>query len=158
MQSQHLNTCFNDGWTPVPQFGGWDQTGPDATNYSVVFSKARANKKQNKAGLRPFSLGSEQELLASARHHHQQHHHRRQTQDDDPVMAKLGPCSIKSQSFSRQCDIAKIWLNLPCENVYASATKLQLIAAKLFVVQIRIWNQRASSLEDQENWAVHLIS
>lgn len=70
----------------MPQFGGWDQTGPDATNYSVVFSKARANKKQNKAGLRHFSLGSEQELMASARHHHQQLHHRRETQDDDPVM------------------------------------------------------------------------
>uniref|UniRef100_A0A1J3EH35 RIN4 pathogenic type III effector avirulence factor Avr cleavage site domain-containing protein n=1 Tax=Noccaea caerulescens TaxID=107243 RepID=A0A1J3EH35_NOCCA len=78
----------NVGWTPVPQFGGWDQTGPDATNYSVVFSKARANKKQNKAGLRHFSLGSEQELMASARHHHQQLHHRREIQDDDPVMKK----------------------------------------------------------------------
>ncbi|CAH2072361.1 unnamed protein product [Thlaspi arvense] len=76
----------NAGWTPVPQFGGWDQNGPDATNYSVVFSKARANRKQNKAGLRHSSLGSEQELMASTRHHHQQLHHRLQSQDDDPVM------------------------------------------------------------------------
>ncbi|KAF3509311.1 hypothetical protein F2Q69_00000814 [Brassica cretica] len=77
----------NAGWTPVPQFGGWDQKGIDATDYSVVFTKARANRKLNKADV-SHSLGSEQELLASARrHHHQQlHHHRRETQDDDPVM------------------------------------------------------------------------
>ncbi|KFK26209.1 hypothetical protein AALP_AA8G216800 [Arabis alpina] len=79
----------NAGWTPVPQFGGWDQHGSDATNYSVVFSKARANRKQNKAGVRHSSLGSEQELIANAqRHHYQQHHHRRESQDDDPVMKK----------------------------------------------------------------------
>ncbi|XP_018475519.2 uncharacterized protein LOC108846814 [Raphanus sativus] len=79
----------NAGWTPVPQFGGWDQKGIDATDYSVVFKKARANRKLNKADV-THSLGSEQELMASARrHHHQQHlHHRRETQDDDPVMKK----------------------------------------------------------------------
>lgn len=77
----------NAGWTPVPQFGGWDQNGHDATNYSVVFSKARANRKQNKAGVRHSSLGSEQELISNAhRHHHHQLQHRRETQDDDPVM------------------------------------------------------------------------
>lgn len=77
----------NAGWTPVPQFGGWDLKGSnDATNYSVVFSKARANRKQNKAGVRHSSLGSEQELMASARRQHQQLHHRHETQDDDPVM------------------------------------------------------------------------
>uniref|UniRef100_M4CDF7 Nudix hydrolase domain-containing protein n=1 Tax=Brassica campestris TaxID=3711 RepID=M4CDF7_BRACM len=79
----------NTGWNPVPQFGGWDQKGSDETNYSVVFSKARANRKLNKGGVRHSSLGSEQELMASARRHHyrQQHlHHHRETQDDDPVM------------------------------------------------------------------------
>lgn len=76
----------NAGWTPVPQFGGWDQQGIDATDYSVVFTKARANRKLNKADV-THSLGSEQELMASARRHHrQQLHHRRETQDDDPVM------------------------------------------------------------------------
>ncbi|KAJ0261206.1 AvrRpt-cleavage domain-containing protein [Hirschfeldia incana] len=76
----------NAGWTPVPQFGGWDQKGLDATDYSVVFKKARANRKLNKSDV-THSLGSEQELMASARrHHHQQLHHRRETQDDDPVM------------------------------------------------------------------------
>ncbi|CAN7140687.1 unnamed protein product [Brassica rapa subsp. narinosa] len=81
----------NTGWNPVPQFGGWDQKGSDETNYSVVFSKARANRKLNKGGVRHSSLGSEQELMASARrhHYHQQHlHHHRETQDDDPVMKK----------------------------------------------------------------------
>ncbi|AED92713.1 RIN4 pathogenic type III effector avirulence factor Avr cleavage site [Arabidopsis thaliana x Arabidopsis arenosa] len=79
----------NAAWTPVPQFGGWDQKGPnDATNYSVVFSKARANRKQNKAGVRHSSLGSEQELMVSVRRNHQQLHHRHETQDDDPVMKK----------------------------------------------------------------------
>lgn len=79
----------NTGWNPVPQFGGWDQKGSDETNYSVVFSKARANRKLNKGGVRHSSLGSEQELMASARrhHYHQQHlHHHRETHDDDPVM------------------------------------------------------------------------
>ncbi|CAH8288751.1 unnamed protein product [Eruca vesicaria subsp. sativa] len=62
MRSQHLNP----GWTPVPQFGGWDQKGIDATDYSVVFKKARANRKLSKADV-THSLGSEQELMASAR-------------------------------------------------------------------------------------------
>ncbi|ESQ41960.1 hypothetical protein EUTSA_v10015114mg [Eutrema salsugineum] len=78
----------NTGWTPVPQFGGWDQKGPDATNYSVVFSKARANRKLSKDNERHSSVGSEQELMASARRHHHQLHHRHETQDDDPVMKK----------------------------------------------------------------------
>ncbi|RID68740.1 hypothetical protein BRARA_C00881 [Brassica rapa] len=79
----------NAGWTPVPQFGGWDQKGIDATDYSVVFTKARANRKLNKADV-SHSLGSEQELMASARRHHYQQHlnNRRETQDDDPVMKK----------------------------------------------------------------------
>ncbi|KAL0843340.1 hypothetical protein Bca101_016585 [Brassica carinata] len=87
-----VDTDKNAGWTPVPQFGGWDQQGIDATDYSVVFTKARANRKLNKADV-THSLGSEQELMASARrHHHQQlHHHRRETQDDDPVMMILFP-------------------------------------------------------------------
>ena len=81
----------NAGWNTVPQFGGWDQKGSDETNYSVVFSNARANRKLNKAGVRHSSFGSEQELMASARRHyyHQEHlQHHRETQDDDPVMKK----------------------------------------------------------------------
>ncbi|CAH8286195.1 unnamed protein product [Eruca vesicaria subsp. sativa] len=89
-----INRCnlnisvLNSGWNPVPQFGEWDQKGSDETNYSVVFSKARANRKLNKAGVRHSSLGSEQELMASARRHHREQHlyHHHETQDDDPVM------------------------------------------------------------------------
>ncbi|XP_013623228.1 PREDICTED: uncharacterized protein LOC106329165 isoform X1 [Brassica oleracea var. oleracea] len=55
---------------------------------SSAWPKARANRKLNKADV-SHSLGSEQELMASARrHHHHQLHHRRETQDDDPVMKK----------------------------------------------------------------------
>lgn len=87
LSNEYCSWVQNAGWTPVPQFGGWDQKGPnDATNYSVVFSQARANRKQNKAGVRHSSLGSEQELMASVRRNHQQLHHRHETQDDDPVM------------------------------------------------------------------------
>lgn len=88
----------NAGWNTVPQFGGWDQKGSDETNYSVVFSKARANRKLNKAGVRHSSLGSEQELMASARrhHYHQQHlYHHRETQDDDPVMVNISTITIR---------------------------------------------------------------
>ncbi|CAB4278730.1 unnamed protein product [Prunus armeniaca] len=66
----------------VPQFGGWDQNGPDPANYTVVFTQARANRKQNKTDLTEFkrnSLGNEQEFLAA----HSQHGHHQQ---DDSVM------------------------------------------------------------------------
>lgn len=69
-----------NGWMSVPQFGGWDQKAPGATDYSVVFSRARANRKQQKANLSDFkrvSIGNEKELINGA--HHQ----------DDPVMVSL---------------------------------------------------------------------
>ncbi|XP_010519820.1 PREDICTED: lysine-specific demethylase 7A [Tarenaya hassleriana] len=85
-------------WAPVPQFGAWDQNSAVATDYSVVFSQARANRKQHKANVRHTSLGSERELMNNVHarrhhHHHQQHlHHQHQhhqeSQDDEPVMKK----------------------------------------------------------------------
>ena len=48
----------------VPQFGGWNQKAGVATDYSMVFSRARANRKQHKTELTRPSLGNEQELLA----------------------------------------------------------------------------------------------
>ncbi|KAL0437167.1 UNVERIFIED_CONTAM: hypothetical protein Sradi_0424600 [Sesamum radiatum] len=48
----------------VPEFGGWD--GKSETNYSVVFSQARANKKKHKSEVPARShnsLGNEFELL-----------------------------------------------------------------------------------------------
>lgn len=49
----------------VPQFGGWDGTTPVNTNYSMVFSQARANRKQQKSDIRS-SIGNEQELIANS--------------------------------------------------------------------------------------------
>ncbi|KAB2615270.1 hypothetical protein D8674_021858 [Pyrus ussuriensis x Pyrus communis] len=74
-----------NGRKSVPQFGGWDQNSPD-TNYTVVFSQARANRKQNKTDLTEFkrnSLGNEQEFMA-AHPHHPHHHHQ-----DDSVTNNL---------------------------------------------------------------------
>ncbi|XP_070675233.1 uncharacterized protein [Malus domestica] len=75
---------YKNGRKSVPQFGGWDQNSPD-TNYTVVFSQARANRKQNKTNLTEFkrnSLGNEQEFMA-AHPHHPHHHHQ-----DDSVTRK----------------------------------------------------------------------
>ncbi|URD78232.1 Cleavage site for pathogenic type III effector avirulence factor Avr [Musa troglodytarum] len=54
------NRLENKDWMSVPQFGGWDQK----TDYSMVFSRARANKKHHKAGMRPSSLGNAEEFMA----------------------------------------------------------------------------------------------
>lgn len=64
----------------VPQFGGWDHK--EATDYSMVFSRARANKKQQRNDVtklkhaklgngreflptRPAKLGNEREFVSS---------------------------------------------------------------------------------------------
>ncbi|RDY08648.1 Dihydropyrimidinase, partial [Mucuna pruriens] len=64
----------------VPQFGGWDQHAPGATDYSVMFTKARANKKHQKTNLTEIgSKGLENEGdFVNAKHaqpHHHAHHH-----------------------------------------------------------------------------------
>ncbi|XP_058196380.1 uncharacterized protein LOC131312550 [Rhododendron vialii] len=69
------------GWNSVPEFGGWDRKTPGATDYSVVFSRARANKKQQKNDVNRHSLGNEQELMVKKQPH--QHY-----QQDDSVMRK----------------------------------------------------------------------
>ncbi|XVF19377.1 hypothetical protein REPUB_Repub11eG0105800 [Reevesia pubescens] len=53
----------NNAWISVPQFGGWDEKGLGAANYSMVFSQARDNRKQQKTDVRR-SLGNEQEFIA----------------------------------------------------------------------------------------------
>nr|XP_010910257.1 uncharacterized protein LOC105036194 isoform X2 [Elaeis guineensis] len=50
-------------WKAVPQFGGWDQKSGGATNYSMVFSQARANRKQNKTELKRPGFGCEEDLM-----------------------------------------------------------------------------------------------
>ncbi|CAL9775277.1 unnamed protein product [Musa acuminata subsp. burmannicoides] len=58
----------NKEWRSVPQFGGWDQK-TATPDYSMVFSKARANKKHNKAEFRPStSLGTEEEFMVYQRY------------------------------------------------------------------------------------------
>ncbi|KAG9454923.1 hypothetical protein H6P81_007827 [Aristolochia fimbriata] len=66
-------------WMSVPQFGGWDQKAGGATDYSMVFSRARANKKQQKTEV--TALGNEREYLGHPRarnHGHHAHHHAHQ--------------------------------------------------------------------------------
>uniref|UniRef100_A0A1D1YLP1 1,4-alpha-glucan-branching enzyme n=1 Tax=Anthurium amnicola TaxID=1678845 RepID=A0A1D1YLP1_9ARAE len=53
------------GWMSVPQFGGWDQKS-QKTDYSMVFQRARANRKHNKAHFKASSLGNEEEFIAHA--------------------------------------------------------------------------------------------
>ncbi|KAI4308204.1 hypothetical protein L6164_031302 [Bauhinia variegata] len=67
----------------VPQFGGWENNALGATNYSVVFTQARQNKKHQKADLsevRRRGIGKEEELAKETHqnnphHHHHDHHH-----------------------------------------------------------------------------------
>ena len=47
--------------TAVPQFGAWHQKGGASPNYSVVFSQARAKRKQDKHEIK---LGNEANLAA----------------------------------------------------------------------------------------------
>ncbi|TKY71486.1 Pathogenic type III effector avirulence factor Avr cleavage site [Spatholobus suberectus] len=72
----------------VPQFGGWDQKAPGATNYSMVFTQARANKKHQKTNLTEIkrkSLGNEGDFV-KANHGHAHHHHVRGHAHEDPVV------------------------------------------------------------------------
>ncbi|KAK7331733.1 hypothetical protein VNO80_28471 [Phaseolus coccineus] len=60
----------------VPQFGGWDQSAPGATDYSMVFTQARANKKHQKTNIteiRPVILENEGGFSNS--NHGRAHHH-----------------------------------------------------------------------------------
>jgi Cleavage site for pathogenic type III effector avirulence factor Avr len=66
-----------DDWTAVPQFGGWDKK-TATPDYSMVFSRARANRKYQKSGVRPASLSNESDLLT---HRHYD--------DDEPVTVYL---------------------------------------------------------------------
>ncbi|CAD5197301.1 unnamed protein product [Musa acuminata subsp. malaccensis] len=78
------NRLENTGWMSVPQFGGWDKN----TDYSMVFSRARANKKHHKAGMRPSSLGNAEELMAY-----------QQCQNDAPTMVNDAPTMKRRKSL-----------------------------------------------------------
>ncbi|KAF9597847.1 hypothetical protein IFM89_021932 [Coptis chinensis] len=50
-------------WMSVPQFGGWDHKTGAAPDYSMVFTRARANRKEVKKETTRSSIGNEQELI-----------------------------------------------------------------------------------------------
>ncbi|KAL9267216.1 hypothetical protein AKJ16_DCAP17279 [Drosera capensis] len=66
----------NHAWTPIPEFGKWDQKSGGNPNYSVVFSQARANRKQAKNDMNRLSLGCHEDLIAHTKRHtpRPQHH------------------------------------------------------------------------------------
>ncbi|GLT81772.1 hypothetical protein SLE2022_002060 [Rubroshorea leprosula] len=71
------NRKENATWMSVPQFGGWDRISQGVTNYSKVFSQARAKRKQQKSDAR-HSIGNEEELVATTL----------PPQEDDSIMRK----------------------------------------------------------------------
>ncbi|KAK8513410.1 hypothetical protein V6N13_002154 [Hibiscus sabdariffa] len=73
------STQKNEG-TSIPRFGGWD--GKGATNYSVVFSRARDKRKQCKSDAM-CSLANDHDLAASSS---------AQKHDRDPKKNKLLTC------------------------------------------------------------------
>ncbi|KAJ6750946.1 hypothetical protein OIU85_001476 [Salix viminalis] len=55
-----------NGGLSVPEFGGWNSKNTVPTDYSMVFTQARANRRQRKSDVRHASLGNERELLSAA--------------------------------------------------------------------------------------------
>ncbi|KAF6155392.1 hypothetical protein GIB67_019918 [Kingdonia uniflora] len=52
-----------NGWMSVPQFGGWEHKAGGNTDYSMVFSRARANRKQVKVDVNRYNIENKQELI-----------------------------------------------------------------------------------------------
>ncbi|CAK8538644.1 unnamed protein product [Lathyrus sativus] len=87
----------NSAKTSVPQFGGWDQKSTGATDYSMVFTQARANKKQQKTDLTEVkrgSIGNEVDLAKTNHGHahpaqgHRGHSHPHHGRHAHPVHAQ----------------------------------------------------------------------
>ncbi|KAK6925906.1 RIN4, pathogenic type III effector avirulence factor Avr cleavage site [Dillenia turbinata] len=57
---------LENGWKGVPKFGVWDKKAPEETNYTMVFSQDRSNRKQQKSDIRLLNKGSSQDLNASS--------------------------------------------------------------------------------------------
>lgn len=51
----------------VPQFGGWDQTG-GAPDYSMVFSRARENRKQHRFEIVRPTLDDDEKFITAIHH------------------------------------------------------------------------------------------
>ena len=47
----------------MPQFGGWDQRHGGTPDYSVVFSRARANRKEHKSDIKRASFSNDRDLI-----------------------------------------------------------------------------------------------
>ncbi|XVF04840.1 hypothetical protein REPUB_Repub05bG0120000 [Reevesia pubescens] len=71
----------------VPQFGGWDQKGPEANEYTMVFTRARENRKQQKSDVRR-SLGNEQDFIATSLRQSETRIRIQRQEDDDSVTKK----------------------------------------------------------------------
>ncbi|KAL4295568.1 hypothetical protein GQ457_12G026480 [Hibiscus cannabinus] len=61
-QAQPHQTENNIEWLSIPQFGGWDQKDPSALDYSMIFTRARATRKQYKSDVRR-SIGNERDFM-----------------------------------------------------------------------------------------------
>ncbi|XAR52830.1 hypothetical protein NMG60_11021129 [Bertholletia excelsa] len=70
----------------IPKFGGWDERASTPTNYSVVFSQARATKRRLKSDFNRHSIANELEIIAKQQH------------QDDTIMRRK-----KSMSYFRCC-------------------------------------------------------
>ncbi|XXG41192.1 hypothetical protein AAC387_Pa01g1711 [Persea americana] len=61
------NPKEHNGWMSVPQFGGWDQMG-GAPDYSMVFSRARENRKQQRFEIVRPTLDDDEKFIAAIHH------------------------------------------------------------------------------------------
>lgn len=80
----------------VPQFGGWDKyPAPPASEggYTVVFTKARADRQHQKTDLTEVKRQSleNQNLINNNKHKHKKHDHHRHHhhEDEEPVPAMV---------------------------------------------------------------------
>jgi hypothetical protein len=96
----------------VPQFGGWDQKAPGATDYSMVFAQARTNKKNQKSDLTEVKRTSlvNEPVATKASHGHANPAHGRHARpahgqarpqvhadaraQEDPVVVMVRPFSL----------------------------------------------------------------
>lgn len=77
----------------VPEFGGWDQKAPGTTDYSMVFTQARANKKQQKTNLTEIKADSVHANHGQALHHHRVPGHAH-AHEDPVVMVRPFPLAL----------------------------------------------------------------
>ncbi|MBA0753342.1 hypothetical protein Gogos_020729 [Gossypium gossypioides] len=76
---------MNKKWMSVPEFGGWDKQPPGATNYSMVFSQARANRKQQKSDVFR-NLGNHRDFTADSSPQPPQPHQQADNNDQDSAV------------------------------------------------------------------------